>query len=135
NTYTTIFVIQLVLFAILPFTTNAIIFKVILAVIYTCYGGGFASIPAYIGDMFGRRQIGAIHGSVLSAWSSAGVAGPMHPAWRKDTTVSYESSLLFFAVLFVVALIISLLIRVDIKRLRNEKEGIVAVEPAIAATK
>ncbi|PIC81306.1 MFS transporter [Sporosarcina sp. P18a] len=135
NTYTTFFVIQLVLFSILPFTTNAIIFQVILAVIYTCYGGGFASIPAYIGDIFGTRQLGAIHGYILTAWSAAGVAGPMFAAWMKDTTGSYESSLLFFAGLFAVALIISLLIRVDIKRLRKEKEGIIPAEPAIAATK
>ncbi len=129
NTYTTFFVIQLVLFAILPFTTNAIIFQVILAVIYTCYGGGFASIPAYIGDIFGTRQLGAIHGYILTAWSAAGVAGPMFAAWMKDTTGSYESSLLFFAGMFVIALIISLLIRVDINKLRNEKEGLEPVSP------
>ncbi|PID22721.1 MFS transporter [Sporosarcina sp. P3] len=136
NTYTTFFVIQLVLFTVLPFTTNAIIFQVILAVIYTCYGGGFSSIPAYIGDIFGTKQLGAIHGYILTAWSAAGVAGPMFAAWMKDTTGSYESSLLFFAGLFVVALVISLLIRVDIKRLRNEQqEGVIPAEPAIAATK
>ncbi|ARF18542.1 hypothetical protein SporoP17a_15360 [Sporosarcina ureae] len=91
--------------------------------IYTCYGGGFSSIPAYIGDIFGTKQLGAIHGYILTAW-------------MKDTTGSYESSLLFFAGLFVVALVISLLIRVDIKRLRNEQqEGLIPAEPAIAATK
>jgi len=124
NTYTTFFVIQIALFALLPFTTNAIIFQVALAIIYTCYGGGFASIPAYIADIFGTKQLGAIHGYILTAWSAAGIAGPMFAAWMKDTTGSYESSLLFFAGLFVIALIISILIRVDIKQVekRNKEQ-------------
>lgn len=123
HTYTTFFAIQIILFALLPFTTNALFFQIMLAVIYTCYGGGFACIPAYIGDMFGTKQLGAIHGYILTAWSAAGIAGPMFAAWMKDTTGSYESSLLFFAGLFAVALIISILIQVDIKRVRaNQKE-------------
>jgi len=124
NTYTTFFVIQIALFALLPFTTNAIIFQVALAIIYTCYGGGFSSIPAYIADIFGTKQLGAIHGYILTAWSAAGIAGPMFAAWMKDTTGSYESSLLFFAGLFVIALIISILIRVDIKQVekRNKEQ-------------
>ena len=105
HTYTAFFVIQVVLFALLPFTTNAILFQVMLAVIYTCYGGGFACIPAYIGDIFGTKQLGAIHGYILTAWAAAGIAGPMFAAWMKDTTGSYESSLLFFAGLFAVALV------------------------------
>lgn len=131
NTYTAFFVIQLALFAILPFTTNAIMFQVMLAIIYTCYGGGFASIPAYIADIFGTRQLGAIHGYILTAWSAAGIAGPMFAAWMKDTTGSYESSLLFFAGLFVVAFVISILIRVDIKRIHslNEKAVVKEVQP------
>ena len=87
NTYTTFFVIQIFLFALLPFTTNALLFQIMLAVIYTCYGGGFASIPAYIADIFGTKQLGAIHGYILTAWSAAGLAGPMLAAWMKDTTV------------------------------------------------
>lgn len=135
NTYTTFFAIQLLLFSILPFTTNAIVFQLILAVIYTCYGGGFASIPAYIGDIFGTKQLGAIHGYILTAWSAAGVAGPMFAAWMKDTTGSYESSLLFFAGLFVVALIVSLLIRVDINKLKTEQRVATSATTQVAATK
>lgn len=119
NTYTAFFVIQIALFALLPFTSNAIIFQVMLAIVYTCYGGGFASIPAYIADIFGTKQLGAIHGYILTAWAAAGLAGPMFAAYMKDQTGSYEGSLLFFAGLFVIALIISLVIRVDIKRIRS----------------
>lgn len=122
NTYTTFFVLQIVLFALLPHTSTVILFEVMLAVIYTCYGGGFASIPAFIGDLFGTKQLGAIHGYILTAWAAAGLVGPMFAAWIKDTTGSYANSLTFFAGMFVVALIVSLLIRVDMKRVR-EKQG------------
>ncbi|MBE4909570.1 OFA family MFS transporter [Bacillus luteolus] len=120
NTYTTFFALQIVLFALLPFTTEAILFQVMLAIVYTCYGGGFASIPAYIGDLFGTKQLGAIHGYILTAWAAAGLAGPMFAAWMKDTTGSYAGSLTFFAGMFVIALAISLIIRRDITRLRKE---------------
>lgn len=120
NTYTTFFALQIVLFALLPFTTEAILFQVMLAIVYTCYGGGFASIPAYIGDLFGTKQLGAIHGYILTAWAAAGLAGPMFAAWMKDTTGSYAGSLTFFAGMFVIALAVSLIIRRDITRLRKE---------------
>ncbi|MGM0876586.1 MAG: L-lactate MFS transporter [Bacillota bacterium] len=120
NTYTTFFVLQIVLFAVLPHTTDAFLFQVMLAVVYTCYGGGFSAIPAYIGDLFGTKQLGAIHGYILTAWAAAGLAGPMFAAWMKDTTGSYASSLTFFAGMFVVALLVSILIRRDIQKLRQE---------------
>lgn len=119
NTYTTFFVIQIIIFAVLPYTTSVILFQVMLAIVYTCYGGGFASIPAYIGDLFGTKQLGAIHGYILTAWAAAGLAGPMFAAWMKDTTGSYATSLTFFAGLFVVALIISFVIRKDISKLET----------------
>lgn len=120
NTYTTFFVLQIILFALLPHTTEALLFQIMLAVVYTCYGGGFAAIPAYIGDLFGTKQLGAIHGYILTAWAAAGLAGPMFAAWMKDTSGSYANSLTFFAGLFVVALIVSLLIRKDIRKLREQ---------------
>lgn len=124
NTYTTFFVLQIALFALLPQTTEAFLFQVMLAVIYTCYGGGFAAIPAYIGDMFGTKQLGAIHGYILTAWAAAGLAGPMFAAWMKDTTGSYATSLTFFSGMFIVALLLSLLIRRDISKLRSQNATI-----------
>jgi len=46
-------------------------------IIFTMYGGGFATIPAYLADIFGTRHVGAIHGRLLTAWSVAGVLGPL----------------------------------------------------------
>lgn len=119
NTYTTFFVIQIILFALLPFTTAALPFQIMLMIVYTCYGGGFASIPAYIGDMFGTKQLGAIHGYILTAWAAAGLVGPLFAAWMYDTTGSYANSLIFFAGLFAIALVVSLLIRIDIRKLEK----------------
>ncbi len=122
NTYTIFFVVQVVLFFFLPQTHSVVFFEIMLAIVYTMYGGGFSSIPAYIGDIFGTKQLGAIHGYILTAWAAAGLAGPLFAAWIKDTTGSYANSLSFFGGLFVVALIVSFLIRLDIKRISSKQE-------------
>ncbi|MBA4493799.1 OFA family MFS transporter [Paenactinomyces guangxiensis] len=118
NTYTAFFVIQIIAYFLLPASTNAVLFQILLFLILTCYGGGFASIPAYIGDLFGTKQLGAIHGYILTAWSAAGLAGPIFAAWVRDTTKSYVGTLYVFGVLFIIAFIVSLVIRLDIKKLR-----------------
>lgn len=53
------------------------LFQVAAVVIFTMYGGGFATIPAFLADLFGARNVGAVHGVILTAWSAAGVAGPI----------------------------------------------------------
>jgi len=58
-------------------STSVIVFVALTCVILTFYGGGFATVPAYLKDMFGTLQVGAIHGRLLTAWSAAGVAGPL----------------------------------------------------------
>ncbi|MEI3613841.1 L-lactate MFS transporter [Pseudogracilibacillus sp. SO30301A] len=121
NVYTTFFVIQVIAFFALPFATNPIIFQILLFSILTCYGGGFASVPAYIGDLFGTKQLGAIHGYILTAWAMAGVVGPILLARIYDLTNSYNMTMMIFGVMFVVALCISIWIRVDIKRLQSEQ--------------
>ena len=52
-------------------------FAIIASVIISYYGGGFATVPAYLKDMFGTLEVGAIHGRLLTAWAAAGVAGPL----------------------------------------------------------
>lgn len=69
-----------VLYALVPGagrTGNVLIFVSLYAVIMSMYGGGFATIPAYLRDRFGVSEVGAIHGRLLTAWSLAGVAGPV----------------------------------------------------------
>ena len=79
NTYMIFFALGVGLYALVP-TTGQMgsipLFIIGFAVILSMYGGGFATIPAYLRDMFGVMNVGAIHGRLLTAWSVAGVAGP-----------------------------------------------------------
>ena len=52
------------------------------------YGGGFATVPAYLADMFGTQYVGAIHGRLLTAWSTAGIVGPVIVNYLHDTRVA-----------------------------------------------
>jgi MFS family permease len=79
RTYFIFFTLGIVLYALAPSAGkvgNVALFVGIFCVILTMYGGGFATIPAYIADLFGTRFVGAIHGRILLAWSLAGVLGP-----------------------------------------------------------
>lgn len=122
NLYTLFFVLQIGIFAVLPFTTNEWLFQILLFIMISCYGGGFSAIPAYIGDIFGTKQLGAIHGYILTAWAAAGLAGPLIVAKIYESTQSYAWSLYIFAGLFVIALVISIFIRQDIKRLKEKNK-------------
>lgn len=130
NVYTAFFIIQIIAFFTLPFAYSVILFQVLVYAILSCYGGGFASIPAYIGDLFGTRQLGAIHGYILTAWAMAGVVGPVLLSAIYDSTQSYDLTMMIFGCMFLAALLVSLWIRVDIKRLRNEMNKDTAMEAA-----
>jgi MFS family permease len=58
-------------------TSSLVLFVTLTAIILSFYGGGFATVPAYLKDLFGGLEVGAIHGRLLTAWSAAGVAGPL----------------------------------------------------------
>jgi MFS family permease len=80
NTYLTFFVTQVILFLLIPGLAGRgewVIFEAALFVVFTMYGGGFATIPAFLADMFGADNVGAIHGVLLTAWSAAAIAGPV----------------------------------------------------------
>lgn len=80
NTYMIFFLAQIALFLLLPGWAaqgNWVVFETALFVILTMYGGGFATIPAFLADIFGVENVGAIHGAVLTAWSAAAVVGPV----------------------------------------------------------
>ncbi|UOE95424.1 OFA family MFS transporter [Alkalihalobacillus sp. LMS39] len=121
NTYTAFFVIQMVLFFLLPNMTHFLLFQIVVFLIITCYGGGFSAIPAYIGDMFGTKQLGAIHGYMLTAWAAAGLTGPIFSSWIRETTGSYQGTLMIFAGMFAIALTVSLLIRIEIRSLEQKR--------------
>jgi len=117
NVYSIFFILQIMIFWLVPHTANAILFQIMIFLIISCYGGGFAALPAYIGDIFGTKQLSAIHGYLLTAWATAGLVGPYIVGWTHDKTNSYTYTLYIFSGLFIIALIISFLIRADIKNL------------------
>lgn len=127
-TYTAFFAIQIAAFLVLPHVSHAILFQVILCLIITCYGGGFSSIPAYICDLFGTRRLAAIHGNILTAWAAAGIAGPLIAAEVRETTGSYVGMLGVFVVFLTIALLCSILIQFDIRRIRHHNEKQRALE-------
>jgi MFS family permease len=80
NTYAIFFVTQFILFLLIPglaSSANWVLFQIALFIVFTMYGGGFATIPAFLADIFGPENVGAIHGALLTAWSAAAVAGPV----------------------------------------------------------
>jgi MFS family permease len=79
NTYYTIFVLGILLYCLLPtwgHLAMPVLFVLSICIILTMYGGGFATVPAYLADIFGTQMVGAIHGRLITAWSVAGVVGP-----------------------------------------------------------
>lgn len=80
------------------------------------YGGGFATLPAFLGDLFGTKQLGAIHGMVLAGWGLAGVVGPTIYDVVKSTTGSLDITLKVFSGLFIVALVVSLLMKRSVNK-------------------
>jgi MFS family permease len=80
-TYMVFFLVGLTLYASIPWTASSdgslALFVGFLCVILSMYGGGFATIPAYLADLFGDKMVSAIHGRLLTAWSTAGVLGPV----------------------------------------------------------
>ena len=95
------------------------LFVLFAAVILSFYGGGFATVPAYLRDLFGTFQVGAIHGRLLTAWSAAGVAGPLIVNRYLDTqgtpgeltADAYRGALFIMVGLLAVGFVANLLIR------------------------
>ena len=87
NTYYCFFILGIILYSSIPISAQTfdiapvivwlILFYAATMIIFTMYGGGFATIPAYLADMFGTKYVGGIHGRLLTAWSTAGVLGPV----------------------------------------------------------
>lgn len=104
TTYLLFFAIQIAAFQLLPQLTNVLMFQLTLFTILTCYGGGFSTLPAYISDLFGTKEMATIHGYILTAWAAAGLVGPQVAALAREMTGSYAMTLTLFSGAFVVAL-------------------------------
>ena len=123
-TYFIFFLLGIALYVLLPYTgkshlNSVALFVLLSSIVISMYGGGFATIPAYLRDLFGTLHVSAIHGRLLTAWSVAGILGPVLVNYiRKyrlehgvEPTAAYSTVLFVMAGLLVLGLICNLLVR------------------------
>ncbi len=146
-TYSIFFSLGALLYAAVPFAGrigSVALFVVCFAVILTMYGGGFATIPAYLSDLFGTRFVGAIHGRLLTAWSAAGVFGPVLVNYIREYEIdrgvpnarAYNHTLYLMAALLIVGLFCNLSVKAVASRhyLTESDDSTPAVGPAATGT-
>jgi MFS family permease len=122
NTYFVFFILGIILYSAVPYTgavSSVALFVLCFCIIISMYGGGFATVPAYLRDMFGTRYVGAIHGLLLTAWSMAGIFGPVLVNYIREYNVThgvakaqaYNVTMYVMAALLVVGLICNAFIK------------------------
>jgi MFS transporter, OFA family, oxalate/formate antiporter len=106
-----LFASQAIVFFIIPHVNSLAGFIILACYIYACYGGGFATMPAFAADVFGTKHIGAIYGWILTAWSAAGVAGPILYSKVRQITQSYSQALIITSISLLISLVLPVLVK------------------------
>jgi MFS family permease len=134
RTYNVFFAVGILLYvaaALAASSANLFVFVGLFCIILSMYGGGFATIPAYLADMFGTQYVGAIHGRLLTAWSTAGILGPVLVNYIREFQLArgvpaesaYNFTLYLLAGLLLLGLISNWLVRpVDKKHFMSDEE-------------
>lgn len=121
-TYIVFFVLGGILYASIPASAgagNKLLFVSAVCIILSMYGGGFATVPAYLADLFGTQMVGAIHGRLLTAWATAGILGPVVVNYMRDYQLSlgipreqvYNQTMYILVGMLVIGLICNLMIK------------------------
>ena len=133
-TYVVFFVLGGLLYASIPASAgsgNKLLFVSAFCIILSMYGGGFATVPAYLADLFGTQMVGAIHGRLLTAWATAGILGPVVVNYMRDYQLSlgipreqvYNQTMYILVGMLVIGLICNLLVQpVDQKYFMTDAE-------------
>jgi MFS family permease len=133
-TYVVFFVLGGLLYASVPGSAAAgskLLFVAAFCIILSMYGGGFATVPAYLADLFGTQMVGAIHGRLLTAWSTAGILGPVVVNYMREYQLGlgipreqvYNQTMYILVGMLVIGLICNLLIKpLDNKWFMTEAE-------------
>ena len=122
NTYYTFFILGIALYASAPLFASIgskAMFVLAFGIILSMYGGGFATVPAYLADMFGTQFVGAIHGRLLTAWSTAGIIGPVVVNYLREFQLAagvprdqlYNSTMYVLCAMLVAGLICNWLVK------------------------
>jgi MFS family permease len=138
-TYYAFFVLGIALYASAPTFAHRgsqALFVAAFGVILSMYGGGFATVPAYLADMFGTQFVGAIHGRLLTAWSMAGIFGPTLITYIRETEIGagvprahvYDATLYVLAGFLVLGLVCNALVRPVAARWQMKPEEVAALQ-------
>ena len=141
NTYFVFMVLGFALYCAVPYTGavgSVVGFVLCFLVIISMYGGGFATVPAYLKDMFGTRYVGAIHGLLLTAWSMAGIFGPVLVNYIREYNVAhgvpkaeaYNVTMYIMAGLLVIGFICNLLVKAVNSRFHMRTDPDLAADAA-----
>jgi len=142
NTYYAFFVIGILLYALAATVAHAgsvALFVLFFGIILSMYGGGFATVPAYLADIFGTQFVGAIHGRLLTAWGTAGIIGPVVVNYIREAEIAagvqrayvYDVTLYILASFLVVGLLCNWAVKpLDQKWFMSDAE-VAALQPAI----
>src|SRR5437016_1203619 len=123
-TFLSMFIIQAIVFAILPSISSFALLLVPAAIIALCYGGGFGTMPAFAADFFGPKNAGTIYGVMLTAWSAGGIIGPLLiTSFGTTVRPDYVTPLYIIAVIMVVSCTLPFVARV-LERRQIEQETI-----------
>jgi MFS transporter, OFA family, oxalate/formate antiporter len=109
--FLTIFLLQAVLFFLLPSLHQFTLLALVCFVIISCYGGGFGTMPAFATDYFGPKWVGSIYGLMLTAWGFAGVFGPLLIANIRQATGSYSGALTTLGCILLVSSVLPFIMR------------------------
>jgi MFS family permease len=137
-TYAAFFTLGPLLYFLIPVagrTQSVALFVGACVLVLTMYGGGFSTIPAYLADLFGSQFVGAIHGRLLTAWSAAGVAGPVLVNYIRQARVdagvpaaeAYDTTMHLMAALLIVGLVCNMMVRPVAPRYFMTDEELAAV--------
>jgi OFA family oxalate/formate antiporter-like MFS transporter len=131
-TFLSLFIIQAIVFAILPSITSFAVLLIPAAIIALCYGGGFGTMPAFAADFFGPKNAGTIYGAMLTAWSAGGIVGPILIAsFGTTTNPDYATPLYIIAGIMLVSAVLPLVARVLARR-RGDIVEVAAGSPGAA---
>jgi MFS transporter, OFA family, oxalate/formate antiporter len=109
--FVTMFIVQAVLFFVLPLASAYIFLAIVSFIIVSCYGGGFGTMPAFAADYFGSANVGKIYGLMLTAWSFGGVLGPILISRVIDTTDSYTLAFYIIAAIMIGSAVVAFFVR------------------------
>jgi OFA family oxalate/formate antiporter-like MFS transporter len=109
-TFVVMFLTQAVLFWILPSISSASVLTFVTFVILMCYGGGFGTMPAFVADYFGSKNVGPIYGLMLTAWGFASAFGPLLIAYMRQSSGTYRGALHVIALVMAVSVVLPLIV-------------------------